>query len=74
VKRPHANKIFLGIFFLILGFAWNPHYAHNRLGNILSIEYEGKDLILEGRVNALPQSNLSGLGLNDRTALLITQS
>jgi len=60
VKHPHANKIFIGIFFLFLGFAWNAHYAQNRLGNVLSIEYEGKDLLLEGRVNALPQSSLSG--------------
>ena len=60
VKHPHANKIFIGIFFLFLGFAWNAHYAQNRLGNVLSIEYEGKDLLLEGRVNALPQSSSSG--------------
>ncbi len=60
IEHPHANKIFVGISFLALGFAWNAHYAQNRLGNVLSIEFEGKDLILEGRVNALPQSSLSG--------------
>jgi competence protein ComEC len=43
-----------------LGFAWNAHYAQSRLANILSIEYEGKDLVLEGRVNALPQSSSGG--------------
>jgi len=45
---------------LSLGFAWNAYYAQSRLSNILPIEYEGKDLLLEGRVNALPQSSPSG--------------
>lgn len=43
-----------------LGFAWNAHYAQTRLNQILSIEHEGKDLLIEGRVNALPQNNTSG--------------
>ena len=43
-----------------LGFAWNADYAESRLNNILSIEHEGKELVLEGRVNALPQSSPSG--------------
>jgi competence protein ComEC len=59
-KHTNANTIFLGIFFFVLGFAWNAQYAQNRLNNILSIEYEGKDLLFEGRVNALPQSSLGG--------------
>ena len=57
---PHASKTLIGIFFFVLGFAWNAHYAQNRLSNILSMEYEGKDVLLEGRVNALPQSSPSG--------------
>lgn len=43
-----------------MGFAWNARYAENRLENILAIELEGKELNLEGRVAALPQSNSSG--------------
>ena len=43
-----------------LGFAWNAYYAKTRLDQVLSIEYEGKDLVIEGRVNALPQSNPRG--------------
>ncbi len=60
IKHPHVNKIFLGLFFLVLGFAWNAYYAQHRLSNILFIGYEGKDLTLEGRVNALPQSAPKG--------------
>jgi competence protein ComEC len=45
---------------LVLGFAWNAHYAENRLHNILSAEMEGRELTLEGRVAALPQGNLEG--------------
>jgi competence protein ComEC len=51
LKLPHASKILIGLFFFVLGFAWNAHYAQNRLNNILPVEYEGKDLLLEGRVN-----------------------
>lgn len=43
-----------------LGFAWNAYYAQTRLDQILAIGYEGRELVLEGRVNALPQSNTSG--------------
>ena len=43
-----------------LGFAWNAHYAEERLGNILLSELEGKDLAIEGRVTALPQSRSDG--------------
>ncbi|MBU3601851.1 DNA internalization-related competence protein ComEC/Rec2 [Polynucleobacter sp. AM-25C3] len=60
LKYPHASKISIGVLFFVLGFAWNAHYAQNRLNNILPVEYEGKDLLLEGRVNALPQSVSSG--------------
>ena len=56
----HANTL-LGVFCcLSLGFAWNADYAQTRLSNVLSIEHEGKELTLEGRVNALPQSTSSG--------------
>lgn len=48
------------ILLITLGFAWNAHYAQNRLSNVLPIELEGKDLNLEGRVNALPQSSALG--------------
>jgi competence protein ComEC len=44
----------------MLGFAWNARYAENRLENILATELEGKELTLDGRVVALPQSNSSG--------------
>ena len=43
-----------------IGFAWNAHYAVNRLENILAVELEGKEFTIEGRVVALPQSNSSG--------------
>lgn len=43
-----------------MGFAWNAQYAEKRLENILATELEGKDLTLEGRVAALPQSDSSG--------------
>nr|WP_255562791.1 DNA internalization-related competence protein ComEC/Rec2 [Polynucleobacter sp. AP-Melu-500A-A1] len=43
-----------------LGFAWNAHYAENRLSNILDEGLEGKDLVIEGRVAALPQSKPDG--------------
>jgi len=44
----------------VLGFAWNARYAENRLGNILTEEFEGRDLVVEGRVSALPQSKPDG--------------
>jgi competence protein ComEC len=43
-----------------LGFAWNAHYAENRLSNILAEDLEGKDLVIEGRVAALPQGKSDG--------------
>ena len=43
-----------------MGFSWNARYAENRLCNILSSELEGKELAIEGRVAALPQSNSAG--------------
>jgi len=49
----------IGLLF-VMGFAWNAHYAEKRLENILATDLEGKELILEGRVAALPQSNSSG--------------
>ena len=60
IRNRHLNTI-LGVFYcLSLGFVWNAYYAQSHLSNILPIEYEGKDLLLEGRVNALPQSSPSG--------------
>ena len=44
----------------VVGLAWNALYVENRLENVLAIELEGKELTLEGRVAALPQSNSSG--------------
>ena len=44
----------------ILGFAWNAHYAQQRLKNILLEEFEGKELALEGRIDTLPQSTNAG--------------
>ena len=43
-----------------LGFAWNTHYAQERLGNILPNDLEAKDLVMEGRIAALPQSRSDG--------------
>ena len=43
-----------------MGFAWNARYAESRLSNILAQELEGKELALEGRVVALPQSSSVG--------------
>ncbi|SNX28272.1 competence protein ComEC [Polynucleobacter meluiroseus] len=48
------------LFFCVLGFAWNAHYAEGRLSNILDSALEGAEISIEGRVNALPQSNASG--------------
>lgn len=50
---------FVGLLF-ILGFSWNAQYAENRLENILRSDLEGKEIVIEGRVIALPQSNASG--------------
>ncbi|QWE16006.1 DNA internalization-related competence protein ComEC/Rec2 [Polynucleobacter sp. AP-Nino-20-G2] len=60
LKRLYLSRVFNSLLFLCVGFAWNAYYAQNRLNNILSIEYEGKDVILEGRANSLPQSTSSG--------------
>jgi len=60
IPNRQLNTILGALCCLSLGFAWSAHYAQSRLSNILPIEYEGKDLLLEGRVNALPQSSSSG--------------
>jgi competence protein ComEC len=60
IQYRHVSGALLTVCCCTLGFAWNAHYAHDRLSNILSIEHEDKDLILSGRVNALPQSSSSG--------------
>ncbi|WP_255536716.1 DNA internalization-related competence protein ComEC/Rec2 [Polynucleobacter sp. 80A-SIGWE] len=60
IHNCYASSALLAVCCFALGFAWNAHYAQSRLANILSIEYESKDLILEGRVNALPQSSPGG--------------
>lgn len=51
------KKIAVICLLFMLGFAWNARYAENRLQNILAAELEGKELTLEGRVVALPQSS-----------------
>jgi competence protein ComEC len=48
------------ILLFCIGFAWNTRYAENRLANILAEELEGKELNIEGRVIALPQSSSVG--------------
>ncbi|WP_370629071.1 DNA internalization-related competence protein ComEC/Rec2 [Polynucleobacter sp. 15G-AUS-farblos] len=45
---------------LSLGFAWNVRYAQERLENILISELEGRELTIEGRIAALPQSKSDG--------------
>ena len=60
IKYCYVRRVLLTACCFTLGFAWNAHYAQSRLANVLSIEHEGKDLVLEGRVNALPQSSPSG--------------
>ncbi|MBU3636642.1 DNA internalization-related competence protein ComEC/Rec2 [Polynucleobacter sp. es-MAR-4] len=60
IQNCYASSAFLAVCCFALGFAWNARYAQSRLANVLSIEYESKDLILEGRVNALPQSSPGG--------------
>jgi competence protein ComEC len=55
------RSCFLLIVCFSLGFAWNANYAIDRLENILSSELEGKDLIAQGRVMALPQGNTNGV-------------
>jgi competence protein ComEC len=55
-----VRKLAIVSFVFVLGFAWNAHYAENRLHNILSLEMEGRELTIEGRVAALPQGNLEG--------------
>ena len=58
VKWLHC--ISLCILLFVVGFAWNAHYAEGRLKNILAEELEGKELSVEGRVIALPQSSSAG--------------
>ena len=59
-KPVLINRLgFIGLLF-ILGFCWNARYAENRLENILHPDLEGKEIAVEGRVLALPQSNASG--------------
>ncbi|QWD68797.1 DNA internalization-related competence protein ComEC/Rec2 [Polynucleobacter sp. VK25] len=58
-KSPFKKFAVIGLLFA-MGLAWNARYAENRLENILAVELEGKELVLEGRVAALPQSNSSG--------------
>ncbi|MBU3611453.1 DNA internalization-related competence protein ComEC/Rec2 [Polynucleobacter sp. MG-27-Goln-C1] len=60
IQNRYASSVLLVVCCFTLGFSWNAHYAQSRLAHILPTEYEGKDLILEGRVNALPQSSPSG--------------
>ena len=55
-----AKKLAIFGFLFAMGFAWNARYAENRLENVLPTELEGKEFTLEGRVAALPQSNVSG--------------
>ncbi len=43
-----------------LGFAWNAQFVKDRLANALAENLEGKELVIEGRVDALPQSNPKG--------------
>ncbi len=56
----YLRKLAIAAFMFILGFVWNAHYAENRLHNVLSSEMEGQELIIEGRVAALPQGNSEG--------------
>jgi competence protein ComEC len=60
IQYRNPGSLLIAVCCCTLGFAWNSYYAQDRLNNILSIEYEGKDLVLDGRVNALPQSSPSG--------------
>jgi len=60
VQYRHASTLLLAVCCCALGFAWSAYYAQDRLSNILALEHEGKGLVLEGRVNALPQSASSG--------------
>lgn len=60
VQRPLLKKFAVIGFLFALGFAWNAQYAEDRLKNILATELEGKELTLEGRVVALPQSSALG--------------
>lgn len=43
-----------------LGMLWNGMYAQERVQNVLPIELEGRELLLEGRVDSLPQNSSSG--------------
>ncbi len=59
-KATSSQHIFIILLCVALGFAWNAKYADHRLKNILSQELEGRELSIEGRVAALPQSNSAG--------------
>ena len=59
-NRSYLQYCCLAIAFATLGFAWNAHYTQQRLKNVLLEEFEGQDLSLEGRVDALPQSSAAG--------------
>jgi len=58
-SSPLRKVAFIALTFF-LGFAWNAHYAQNRLNNLLPLDMEGKEFNIEGRVSALPQSNTGG--------------
>jgi len=58
-SSPLRKVAFITLTFF-LGFAWNAHYAQNRLNNLLPLDIEGKEFNIEGRVSALPQSNAGG--------------
>ncbi|OZA73978.1 MAG: competence protein ComEC, partial [Polynucleobacter sp. 39-46-10] len=60
IQYCYVSSALLTTCYFALGFAWNAHYAQSRLTHVLSIEYEGRDFVLEGRVNALPQSSPGG--------------
>ena len=59
-RAKWSRCISISILLFVVGFAWNAHYAECRLKNILAEELEGKELIAEGRIIALPQSNSTG--------------
>jgi competence protein ComEC len=59
-RSQWCRQILICILLFSIGFAWNARYAENRLANILDIELEGRELGVEGRVIALPQSSSIG--------------
>ena len=58
-KKSYIAYLISAILFASLGFLWNAHYTLERLSNVLPIEMDGKDFLIQGRVNALPQSSSS---------------